>query len=757
LESSVLALAPPHRRRWLAAVLSTAVVLPVLGFSYVARAADDAPVPGDSVVGELVQAQLEDAPHEQSAGEAGDGLLTWIETADGDSVRLSTDDVSDLVEDLTGDPDGEVPVGATVEVVVGDEVADEAGVPEDLEPAREVLAAEMLEAAPEPEVAAAGTVTNEVTVVMVVPANGAVESGRTMQQVLDAIDGPVRAFWSAQTNGAVQIATAAVNYDWAPSTYDCSSPGGLWSDAAARANWTAGPGKHLLVYLPRNSAGCAYGLAEIGGSVTTGGRLYVTDVATSVIAHELGHNFGLGHSFETQCDQGIEIGTCREVEYRDYYDVMGISGPWVGELNAPHAARMGVLPAGQRVAVTAPTADTVRTLSPYGSRTGTRAIKLTTPGGVDYWLEYRTATGQDAWLGTSTNVYGLQQGVLLRRDRPAGRQSLLLDATPSASTAWGSDWNAALPVGVPVSVGGGTFTVTVESANASGATVRVSTLAGDTACGVRSAIPNGGVALLTSGSDISALVVGADRALWQRPVDGTSTSWRSLSGTVLYGPAAADDGATSYAFVVGLDATLYVRTLSHDPGSTWTPWTSLGGSLTGSPAAAALGAGSVRVFGRGLDNQLWSRELVGGTWRSWTSHGGYLTSPPTATADLGNSRIQVVVRGSDGLFYEQSLAAGSGPAPYTKRDLMACSALAMSSVRGSGDPAGGAFVDSRGAPRLLETTGSRSLGGQVTLTPAVEFPSGGVVLVGRGTDNGLWLYDGRSGTPTWRSLGGTVL
>jgi hypothetical protein len=748
----------PRTRRWLTTVLCTAIVVPVLGSPQAARAEGNDPAPGDTVVGELVQAWVEHETHDEPDADperADDDLLTWVETDDGDSVRLSTDDVTDMLGERTGDPQAELPVGATVEVVVGDEIEDGPTTEESQEPAREVLAAEVLEAAPEDTAPAGGAVNHEVTVVMMVPANGAVETGRILQQVLDAVNGPVRDYWEEQSGGTVRVGTAATNYDWAaPATADCSDYAALWQQAATRAGWTYAPGRHLLVYLPRNSAGCSYGLAEIGGSTASGGRLYVTDVATSVIAHELGHNFSLGHSATRQCDQALEAGSCRDVTYRDYYDVMGISGPWTGSLSGPHAARLGLLPADRELAVTAPTITGVHTLAPYGGPSGIRVVKLTDIGGVDYWLEYRTATGRDSWLGTPMNVYGLEQGVLLRRSDPVSGMTYLLDGSPSVASAWGNDWRMALPVGVPVGVSGAGFTVTVESADASGAAVRISSVAGDAYCGARSTIPTGGVALLTAGSSTSALVVGSDRGLWLRPIDSDASSWRPLGGGVLHGPAAANDGTTSYVFVVGLNGVLFYRA---NAGSGWSQWTALGGYLTGSPAAASLAEGQVRVFGRGLDGQLWSREFKDGRWTPWTAHGGVLTSPPTATADLDAGRIEVVVRGLDGLFYEQSLAMGAGPAPYVRRELMACSALALSAIRAAGDPAGGAFVDSRGGPRLLEATTSRPLGGVVTSTPAVEFPEGDVVVAGRGLDNALWLYDGRSATPGWRSLGGYIL
>ena len=206
--------------------------------------------------------------------------------------------------------------------------------------------------------------------------------------------------------------------------------------------------------------------------------------------------------------------------------------------------------------------------------------------------------------------------------------------------------------------------------------------------------------------------------------------------------------------MAGLTGDLWYRA---NPGGGWGPWTNLGGYLTASPAAASLGTGQVRVFGRGLDGQLWSRELTNGSWSGWTAHGGYLTSPPTATADLDTNRIEVQVRGMDGYAYAQTLAAGDGAAAYQRRGIMACSAVALGADRVSGDPAAGAILDSRNTPKLLEPSGARSLGGAVTSTPAVKFLGSQFVVVGRGLDNALWLYDGRSGARGWRSLGGYVV
>jgi hypothetical protein len=454
---------PPLRRRVARGAVVVAAGASMLLPAAVASA--EATDPATSVVGELLQAWPEDN-HAAGAGSEADhepqGPLSWVQTADGGSVRVATADVAG------------VPAGATVQVSVGGEQADAASV-DGYGPAREVLGAQVLAPAPAaPVLRSPAGLTNEVTVAMVSP-RGTTRDGATLRRLVETVDGAVADFWSEQTDGAIELGVTAAR-DWFSTTAGCADPTALWAEAAEVVGFTPGPGKHLLLYVsstPGDLAGCSYALGQVGAAPGSGGRLYVRDTVPSVIAHEFGHNFGLGHSSALQCDAAVETGACRTQAYRDYYDVMGASWSETGSLNAAQAARLGLLPGAEQTFTADGSGGTV-TLAPLSGRSGTRALRLTGPSGLDYWLEYRTASGRDTWLGSAANVYRLEEGVLLRRAGGLPDTSVLLDGTPGGSAGWDADLHPALLAGRPLTVGGA-FTVTVESVSAAGATVRVTT------------------------------------------------------------------------------------------------------------------------------------------------------------------------------------------------------------------------------------------------------------------------------------------
>jgi len=518
MASSLIVRAPLARRRLLrslavAAAVVSGAVAPVALSGAVASA--DA-VAGQTVEGQLVQAwaEAEPAAGHDADGHGSDGLVSWVQPAEGDPVLIESDAV-----------DG-VPSGSTVEVTVGPSTSGDEPLP--------VVDATVTSTPAVPP----ARVTNEVTVAMVAPAGSApTGDGTTLGQIVSAVDDRVAPFWSAQTDGAVNLHVGAT-HDWAPASVGCAQPGLLWDEVAARVQFVPGPGKHLLLYVSRDSD-CAYALAEVGRSPSSGGRLYVRDTTTSVIAHEFGHNFGLGHSSAQQCDGAVEGGSCRTMAYRDYYDVMGVSGAQTGTLNAAQAALLGALPAGQQQTVSVWGSATTATLSPLSGRVGTRALQLTDADGVSYWLEFRTATGQDGWLA-SANRFGLESGVLLRRAGGLPDTSVLLDGTPSATAGWDTDYRAALPVGVAVPVSGSDFSVVVQSVSAAGAVVSV-TPAPPAAAGTPAPAPRqttAGVVMSGAGEAAAEAPVAAGdepAKLWAPAYSGAAdpsdTMLRSVSDT----------------------------------------------------------------------------------------------------------------------------------------------------------------------------------------------------------------------------------
>ena len=172
----------------------------------------------------------------------------------------------------------------------------------------------------------------------------------------------------------------------------------------------------------------------------------------------------------------------------------------------------------------------------------------------------------------------------------------------------------------------------------------------------------------------------------------------------------------------GTDAGLYLKTAT---GGTWPgTWTSLGGQFIGDPSVVSLIDGGSEVFGRGTDNQLWTRayDSSGTPSTPWTGLSGVLADSPGA-AVLTTGQITVFVQGTNGGLYSKTQPSKNGAWP--------------GSWTSQGGPNSGLF------------TGNPSV---------IPLASGSSEVFVRGTDNHLWTITyNASGTPgTWTDLSGVL-
>jgi hypothetical protein len=187
--------------------------------------------------------------------------------------------------------------------------------------------------------------------------------------------------------------------------------------------------RYLVILTPAN--GCIWsGLASIGSVAQKGGAIVLhNNVKGFVIAHELGHLLGLGHSNLIRCPNAIPDGSwesCRAIEYGGAIDLMSnvdVSTP----LSTYHQWRMGLLETNEIVQSWASETVEINAVDVAGRA---RALFLR-DGGSTYWIEYRRASGaQKAGL------------VIYRTDPPPGAAVVSpnpADAIQNASTAVGTD------------------------------------------------------------------------------------------------------------------------------------------------------------------------------------------------------------------------------------------------------------------------------------------------------------------------------
>ncbi|CAG1001354.1 hypothetical protein BURK1_02884 [Burkholderiales bacterium] len=197
-----------------------------------------------------------------------------------------------------------------------------------------------------------------------------------------------------------------------------------------------------LVYIFPSNACTWWGVGTVGGQPSQAWIHTRWGLSVNILAHEMGHNFGLFHSHSLDCgSSAVAAYGCAASEYGDVFDMMGNSVG--GHFNAFQKERLGWLDDGVSppiVTVPAQTGTASYDIAPLAGARDDRPRALKVPrasacGANDEWfyVEARQATGFDAFLSGNYNV---THGVLVRKVAEGNADSsFLLDMTPSTS-AW---------------------------------------------------------------------------------------------------------------------------------------------------------------------------------------------------------------------------------------------------------------------------------------------------------------------------------
>jgi alpha-galactosidase-like protein/metallopeptidase family M12-like protein len=266
--------------------------------------------------------------------------------------------------------------------------------------------------------------------------------------------------------GWYTIAVASTNCDTGTIKTD--------AQAAAQAAGYNLANYNRFIYLMSSNTGCSswWGWATIGGSdVWINGEYTFT---AHVVAHEMGHNFGLYHAHTDDCGTAVLCSSGTYSEYGDWIDDMGKPAyTQDGHFDSFHKELLGWLNSGTQPSITTVTSSGTYVIGPYEAQdTNPKALKIlqsnSSSGSNYYYVEYRQALGADSFLSSYSDILG---GVVVHLASPSNSNSSeLLDMTPTSPSSFS---HPALVVGSSYTDSTAGVTITPTAISSTGATVSV--------------------------------------------------------------------------------------------------------------------------------------------------------------------------------------------------------------------------------------------------------------------------------------------
>jgi hypothetical protein len=237
------------------------------------------------------------------------------------------------------------------------------------------------------------------------------------------------------------------------------------------------------------------------------------------------------------------------------------------------------------------------------------------------------------------------------------------------------------------------------------------------------------------------------------PAHGCATP--PSSATAVVGSALTLGPGWISAFVRASDGFIASRLYN---GVGWSDWSELPPSI-GSVVASTLDpSGSVWLFGRGVDGQLWVNNQANGGWVGDRSVPGWaLTSDPATTFDVNS--VHVVARGPGGAIAHNRFVSGSGAwtgwndiggQVTSNPEVIACfSAVFVFAVMADSSLAMNRWDG-------LSWSGWLTLGGQLSSDPSATFDGSSLHVFARQTTGSIVRrrFNGTSWS-SWEDLGGS--